>query len=124
MSKTRGGFSIIEVIISTLIISILATVAISSTKNSTHKLSKAKDSSDTISLATFYLANSDSDNIYIKDMVRGFGLSSGEFREIADTKIDIDTKRLDSLRLSDKSISISVDTISTDSSNISFVRLR
>jgi type II secretory pathway pseudopilin PulG len=124
MSK---AFTLIETLVSVIIVILLATAVYSYTSTSTNLTSKYDTKIDAIMLSTYAndILSKSQKSIYIKDMTKSFDLDSEYISYVDDKKVSTKYKNIDKIEL-DNGIKIRLDqsTIKIDSDTTTLLRLR
>lgn len=105
MHKGRSAFTLIEVMISVVIISTVIMALIKLFANNTHIFASLQQKNETSQYLSFFMSNSnygfEDDKISLDDLVTDFDLESDLRRELKNTKVELLYQELDSIDMSE-----------------------
>lgn len=105
MHKGRSAFTLIEVMISVVIISTVIMALIKLFANNTHIFASLQKKNETSQSLSFLMSNNDygfsDDKIYLDDLLTDFDLESDLRRELKATKVELIYQELDTIDMSE-----------------------
>jgi competence protein ComGC len=104
-SQMLTAFTLIEVMISVVIISTVIMALLTMKGNNTHIFSSFKEKSKINQYASFFISNSsygiESDSVKLDDLVSEFDVESDLRRELKDIKVDVIYQMIDQIDMSE-----------------------
>jgi prepilin-type N-terminal cleavage/methylation domain-containing protein len=136
MHKTKGGFTLVEVLIAVMIISVVIMALLQMNSNTTHIYTKFKDSVVMNQVQSLFISNKkfgfESNNIHLDDLLKEFKVEDELRRELKSKKINISYKILNSFNIDlgdegmgiSKTLEIGKTIIKMDNLTTSIIRFR
>jgi len=136
MNKLRGAFTLIEVMVSVMIISVVIMALLQMQGNNTYMFSKLKSKLEINQYASFFIANKDygfkKESVYLSDLLNEFVVEDDLRRKLKNIKIKIRYEELDKYGdsntsqgdSSDMLLEIGKSSIDVDDSTVSIMRLK
>jgi len=134
--KTKKAFTLIEVMVAVMIISVVVMALLSMQGNTTHIFSKLNKTTKINQFTTFLISNKQygfsKEDVYLSDLLSDFRVEDNLRRRFKNTKLELSYIKLQSFNdksdtddksNSDNIIEIGKSTIKTENLTTSFVRL-
>ena len=97
--KNSKGFTLVEVLVAVMIISVVIMALLEMQGNTTHIFSRLKNNTKTQQYTSFFISNDkygfDKDSIYLDDLLKDFRMEDDLRRELKEIKVELTYKKLD-----------------------------
>jgi len=97
--KANNGFTLVEVLVAVMIISVVIMALLEMQGNTTHIFSRLKNNTKTQQFTSFFISNTkygfDKNSIYLDDLLKDFKMEDDLRRELKEIKVKVSYEKLD-----------------------------